>query len=94
MVIGVPREATELGIEEEVEGEVSVSDHPRHGVLGTADMRSLGIVRGRRHEGHRDVALKHHDRQLIAIGMCDTCRIDYDTRGLYPDAGLCRSEAK
>ena len=93
VVIGVPGEATELSVEEEVEGEVAMADHTRHGVSPT-DVRILDIVRGGRHEGHRDIPLEHHDRQLISVGMCHTCRIDYDTGGLHSDTGLCRSEAK
>ena len=94
VIIGIPREAAELGIEEEVQRSVSVTHHPRSGVY-TARIRTgrRGIPRGR-HERHRDISLKHHDRQLIAVGMGYACGIDHNTRGLHPDTGLHRGKAK
>ena len=68
--------------------------HARHGVGVVEALIAARSTLQHRGQRHGDVALKHHDRQLIAIGMGYTRRIDDDAGGLHPDAGLRRRVAQ
>ena len=92
VVVGVPGETTEFGVEEEIERAVAMLEHSRDRMRIQRAVRMLPVAedRGKRH-GH--IPLEGHDRRLVAIGMSDTGGVDYDTIGLHPDAGLRRSIA-
>ena len=93
IVVGVPRQTAQLGIEEEVQGAVSMLQHPRYRMRIQRTIRVTTIAQDGA-KCHRHIALEGHDRRLIAIGVGDTRRIDHDTIGLHADTRLCRRVAQ
>ena len=93
IVVGVPRQTAQLGIEEEVQGAMSMLQHPRYRMRIQWTIGVTTIAQDRA-KCHRHIALEGHDRRLIAIGVGNSRCIDHDTIGLHADTRLRRRVAQ